>query len=164
MSEPLTFAGIYREYAKYVAGVSARMLGRDDADVDDVVQEVFWITSRNVERIHDMAAARPWLLTVTVRVVRSKLRRRRWRSFFHLDTTTEHVSAPGCSPSERALLGELYRALAKLPDDERIAWTLRHVEGERLQEVADACNIILATAKRKIAAAEEVLDEVLRDA
>jgi RNA polymerase sigma-70 factor (ECF subfamily) len=39
----------------------------------------------------------------------------------------------------------------------RIAWTLRMVEGLELAEVASACGCSLATAKRRIAAAEVVV-------
>lgn len=44
--------------------------------------------------------------------------------------------------------------LESLPLEERLAWSLRHVEGHALEEVAAACDCSLATAKRRIAAAE----------
>jgi RNA polymerase sigma-70 factor (ECF subfamily) len=47
----------------------------------------------------------------------------------------------------------VYRALDRLGTAERLAWTLRHVEGERLDAVAQLCGCSLATAKRRIAAA-----------
>ena len=50
-------------------------LGSGDADLDDVVQEVFWLASRRLARIADLIQARGWLATVTTRVVRRKLRR-----------------------------------------------------------------------------------------
>ncbi|MGH7439658.1 MAG: sigma factor-like helix-turn-helix DNA-binding protein [Polyangiaceae bacterium] len=53
--------------------------------------------------------------------------------------------------------------LGTLPTDDRIAWLLRHVQGERLQDVALACGCSLATAKRRIAAAQQVVQEALRD-
>jgi RNA polymerase sigma-70 factor (ECF subfamily) len=37
--------------------------------------------------------------------------------------------------------------------EQRLAWTLRHIEGERLEDVAARCGCSLATAKRRIAAA-----------
>jgi RNA polymerase sigma-70 factor (ECF subfamily) len=41
-----------------------------------------------------------------------------------------------------------------MPADRRIAWMLRRVEGLALHEVASACSCSLATAKRRIAAAD----------
>jgi RNA polymerase sigma-70 factor, ECF subfamily len=61
------------------------------------------------------------------------------------------------SPQERALLGELYRALDRLPAHQRLAWTLRHAEGLELAAVAQACDCSLATVKRWIGAAEAAL-------
>ena len=45
---------------------------------------------------------------------------------------------------------------------ERFAWVLRHVEGYQLEEVADACECSLATAKRWIAKADERVRQHVR--
>ena len=55
------------------------------------------------------------------------------------------------------MLEALYAALAALPVDERLAWTLRHVEGSTLEEVAVGCGCSLATAKRRIARVSRTL-------
>jgi RNA polymerase sigma-70 factor (ECF subfamily) len=162
--EPVSFDALFHRYAKYVAGVAFRLLGRDDDEVDDVVQDVFWIASRNLGRIYDLDAARPWLVTVAVRVVCRKLRRQRWKRMFVGEAPLANVPAPGVTPEERVLLARVYRVLDTVASGDRIAWLLRHVEGERLEDVAVACRCSLATAKRRIAAVESVLDEVLRDA
>jgi RNA polymerase sigma-70 factor (ECF subfamily) len=52
-------------------------------------------------------------------------------------------------------LAKVYAVLDALPSDERVAWSLRHVEGERLERVAELCGCSLATAKRRIAAAHQ---------
>ena len=54
-------------------------------------------------------------------------------------------------------MSEVYGALDGLPARERVAWTLRHVEGESLEQVALLCDCSLATAKRRIASAHEKL-------
>jgi RNA polymerase sigma-70 factor (ECF subfamily) len=147
-----------------VAAVAVRLLGRDDDEVDDVVQEVFWLASRRMDRLYDLGEARGWLVTATTRLVRRRLKRRRWRSLFWRQMPLQEVPAPGVTPEERALLLRLYRVLEGLPIEQRLAWVLRHLEGERLDDVARACGCSLATAKRRIGAAQRVLEEVLRDA
>jgi RNA polymerase sigma-70 factor (ECF subfamily) len=159
----IDFDTLFAGYASYVAGVAVRLLGRDDHEVDDVVQDVFWIAARRLGRIHSLEAARPWLVTVTVRTVGRRLRRRRWRRFFRADAEVVDVPASGLSPEQYAMLQRSYRLLDRIPDPDRIAWLLRHVEGERLQDVALACGCSLATVKRRIAAAQGALDEVLDD-
>jgi RNA polymerase sigma-70 factor (ECF subfamily) len=159
----VTFDALFRRYARYVAAIAVRLLGRDDHEVDDVVQDVFWLASRRMHRLQDIDGARGWLVTATTRLVRRRLRRRRWRALFRAHEPLRDVPAPGATPEQRALLARLYRVLEQLPIEARLAWVLRHLEGERLEDVARACGCSLATAKRRIAAAQHVLEEVLRD-
>ena len=157
------FDTIFNRYDSYVAGVAGRLLGRDDHEVEDVVQDVFWIAARRLVKIHSLEAARPWLVTVTVRVVGRRLRRRRWQRLFGTAADAVDVPADGMSPEQYALLQRMYRVLDTVPSHERVAWLLRHVEGERLQDVALACGCSLATAKRRIASAQAALAGVIDD-
>lgn len=160
---PPDFDSLFERYAGYVARVAARMLGRDDADVDDVVQEVFFTTLPRIHRIHSEEAARPWLMTVTVRTVQRILRRRKWRRLLLGESSADDVPATGVTAEQRVLLTRIYRALDEIDPKSRIAWILRNVEGEQLEDVADACGCSLATAKRRITATQELLMEVFRD-
>ncbi len=154
----------FREHASYVAAVALRLLGRDE-EVDDVVQDTFLRAMSGLGRLRDPAAVRGWLATVAVRVARRKLRARRLFAFVGLDGADNSIElcAPGAGPEEKALLHKVYGLLEKLPVDERIAWTLRHVEGEPLERVAELCGCSLATAKRRIARAHATLEERLDD-
>ena len=159
----VSFEALFARYSGYVAGLAARLLGSGDADLDDVVQDVFWLASRRIAKIPDLIQARGWLATVTTRVVRRKLQRRRFRAFFHGSARDVEVPAPGATAEERALLTRLYELLEQLPTDERLAWSLRYLEGEPLDAVAAACGCSLSTAKRRVNAAKSVIDEVFRD-
>jgi RNA polymerase sigma-70 factor (ECF subfamily) len=158
------FAGVFRRYSRYVAAVALRLLGRDD-EVDDVVQEVFLAALRGLGKLRDPEAVKAWLATVTVRVARRRLWKRRVRGMlgFGSEIDYEGLAAEGASADERALVGCVYRLLDAQPVRERLAWTLRHVEGEPLERVAQLCNCSLATAKRRIAAVQARLQEELAD-
>ena len=160
---PVSFDLLFRRYAGYVAGLAARLLGSGDSDVDDVVQDVFWLASRRIAKIADLTQARGWLATVTTRVVRRKLLRRRFRALFHASPVNVDVPAPGAGAEEHAMLARLYEVLEGLPTDQRLAWSLRYLEGEPLDAVAAACGCSLSTAKRRVNAAKTVIDEVFRD-
>lgn len=161
-SGPLGLEAAFREFSRYVAGIAHRILGRPD-EVDDVVQDVFMAAERGLGRLEQPEAIRGWLATVTVRVAWRRLRRRRLRMIVGLDDARDHldVASPDASPEERLLVARIYDALDDLPVAERLAWSLRHLEGERLERVADLCGCSLATAKRRIAAAHERLREVI---
>ena len=47
--------------------------------------------------------------------------------------------------------------------DQRLAWSLRYVEGEKLEQVAEHCGCSLATAKRRISAAHARIQAELED-
>jgi len=161
--EPVTFEALFSRYSRYVAGLASRLLGSGDADLDDVVQDVFWLASRRMSKIPDLIQARGWLATVTTRVVKRKLLRRRFRALFHASPNSGEVPARGATAEQHAVLARLYEVLEALPTDQRLAWSLRHLEGEPLDAVAAACGCSLATAKRRVAAAKNVIDEVFRD-
>jgi RNA polymerase sigma-70 factor (ECF subfamily) len=52
----------------------------------------------------------------------------------------------------------VYALLRTLPTDDRIAWTLRAIEGHDLETVARMASCSLATAKRRISRAQKTLD------
>ncbi len=161
---PVRFEALFERYSGYVAAVAARLLGSEDSDLDDVVQEVFWLASRRIAKIPDLIQARGWLATVTTRVVRRKLVRRRFRaSLFHAAPRKVDAPTRGATAEEYALISRLYEVLESLPIDQRIAWSLRYLEGESLDAIAAACGCSLSTAKRRVGAAKEVIDEVFRD-
>jgi len=161
---PVTLESAFRSYSGYVAAIAHKLLGRDD-EIDDVVQDVFLAALRGLRNLRHPRAIKQWLATVAVRVATRRLRMRKlkgWLGFgFARGASYEEVAAPGASPEQRALLCCVYAALDDLPVAERIAWTLRFVEGERLDAVARLCGCSLATAKRRIAAAHAALEKVL---
>jgi RNA polymerase sigma-70 factor (ECF subfamily) len=144
---------------------STALPARRDDEVDDVVQDVFLAATRGIGEVVEPDAIRGWLATVTVRAARRKLRARRLRAWVGLDRATdyERIASADASPEERSLLVRLYVALDTLPANQRIAWTLRAMEGQRLDVVAASCGCSLATAKRYIGAAQSRLEEMLRD-
>lgn len=162
---PITsIESLYRSHASYVAGIALRLLGRD-AEVDDVVQDVFLSAWKGIGALRDPGAVKGWLATVTVRVARRKLRMRRVKQFFRFDDDPqyENVPAPGASADERVLLAKIYALLDGLPVEQRLAWTLRYVERRQLEDVAKICGCSLATVKRRISAAQSTLDGVIHD-
>lgn len=163
-SAPLTFEGVFRDHARFVARVGLRVLGRR-ADVDDLVQDVFVTVLDRLDGIRDPKAIRGWLAVITVRMAQRRLRSRRMRIWLRLDGDHDYtqLADPAASAEDRVLVEQLYRALDRLPVRHRLAWTLRHVEELPLDEVAEACRCSRATTKRWIAAADAALREEVDD-
>jgi RNA polymerase sigma-70 factor, ECF subfamily len=62
------------------------------------------------------------------------------------------------STDQRAELALVDRLLRGMKPALRLAWMLRRVEGLELDEVALLCGCSLATAKRRIAEADAIVD------
>jgi len=161
---PESDAEVFERFAPYVARIGLRLLGRE-SDVDDLIQDVFIAAMRQRHQVRAPEAFRSWLAIIAVRTARRYLRKRRLRALVGIDTLapTLELRDSGMSPERRALLTRVYQVLDKMPVDQRIAWTLRYVEGEKLEEVAERCGCSLATAKRRIAAAHGRLEAELHD-
>jgi RNA polymerase sigma-70 factor (ECF subfamily) len=149
---------LYRRHVRYVAGMIGRLLG-DRTEAEDCVQETFAIALERIGTLRDGDAVRAWIAQIGVSQVRRRFRKRKLLRVFGLDrgaddATLEAFAWQGASPETHAELAKLWRALASLPTEQRLAWSLRHVEGNALDVVAVACGCSLATAKRRIAAAD----------
>jgi RNA polymerase sigma-70 factor (ECF subfamily) len=152
----------FRAYAPYVAAVARRLVGRDH-DLEDIVQDVFLASVRALPQMTHPEAIKGMLATITVRVATRRLRRRRARAFLRLDDAPDYaeVAAPTAEPEKRALLARIYALLDQLPAGIRVAWALRHIQGERLEDVARLCRCSLATAKRRISEGHLFIEEAL---
>lgn len=154
--DPRDREAVFRRFAPYVARIGLRLLGRHE-EIDDLVQDVFLDAQRGLDELREPGAIKGWLATVTVRKAQRRLKLRRMRRVLGLDEGADYtqVADDAADPTSRHTLAKVYAVLDSLPSDERVAWSLRHVEGERLERVAELCGCSLATAKRKIAAAHQ---------
>ena len=146
-----------------------RMLGDRD-ETDDVVQDTLETALGKLGSLREPDAFGGWLLSIAVRHVHRRLRRRRLALAFGFLTSAEGVEqleeqcAPFATAEQRAELALLDRALARLAPAERIAWTLRWIEGLELSEIASALDCSITTVKRRLQAADaEVRVHVARE-
>jgi RNA polymerase sigma-70 factor, ECF subfamily len=155
---------VYRRYCPYVARVVLRLAGRQ-MDVDDIVQDVFVEATRGIRGLRDPEAVKGWLAKITVRVVRRRLHVRRLRRFLGLDAAPDYAALAdtAASPVDRLLVRAVYRVLDELPVADRLAFSLHHIEGEKLDAVARLCGCSCATAKRRIARAQRAIEEKMGD-
>lgn len=149
---------LYRRHGPLLLARVGRLLG-DRAEAEDVVQDVFLRAFDHLPRLRDPAAFGSWLLRAAVHRVWGLARWRAVRRRFGLDRGAVEFLAPCAtvSPDDAVLIGEIDAALRELATADRIAWSLRVVEGLTLEEVAEACGCSLATAKRRIASARDQL-------
>lgn len=161
-SEPLAFESLYRRHAEFAFNLAVRIQG-SSSDVEDVVHDAFLKAQERLSDLRDSAAFRPWLGSIVVRLVRTRLRRRKLLGALGLTAPEpvdiDSLATVDADPEARALLAQVYALLQTLAADDRIAWTLRYVERHRLETVAVMMDCSLATAKRRIARAQRFLTD-----
>jgi RNA polymerase sigma-70 factor, ECF subfamily len=160
--EAAAFEALYRRHAAFALNLAVHIQGTT-ADVEDIVHDAFVRAHERLGELRDTASFRSWLGSIVVRLVRTRLRRRRLLTVLglsgHEPVDLEAVAAPEADPETRALLAQVYALLQTMPADDRIAWTLRHVDRHGLDAVATLTGCSLATAKRRIQRAQSYLSQ-----
>ena len=154
---------LYRRHAAFAIHLAARIEG-SNRDVEDIAHDAFVRAFERLNDLTDRNAFKSWLGAIVVHAVRSRMRRHRLMNLLGLGKSSEPVdldalASPDASPHVRAQIAQIYALLRTLPTDERIAWTLRCVEGHDLETVARMTRCSLATVKRRITRVQRFLDE-----
>lgn len=152
---------LYARHAPSLAGLLMRLLG-SRADTEDALHDTFMIAFDKLSALRDGVALLGWLQRIAVAQAHRRFRRAKLMRLFGMqlprpDAGLAELAAPDASPEVRTELGLVDVQLRRIGGRERAAWILRYVEGHELTEVARLCDCSLATAKRRIAAAERVV-------
>jgi RNA polymerase sigma-70 factor (ECF subfamily) len=158
---------LFRRHTAAVLRRSMRLVGRRQ-DAEDVAQDALAVAIDELHALRETEAFGRWLAQITVRQAHRYFRRRKLKRLLGLDrgyddATLESLARDDASPETRAELANIDAVLRVIDGADRVAWVLRVVEGEQLEAVAALCDCSLATAKRRIAAAQERIDRALDD-
>ncbi|HHL20173.1 MAG TPA: RNA polymerase sigma factor [Aliiroseovarius sp.] len=142
-------------------GFACRMLGGDRAEAEDVAQEAMLrLWKQAPDWRQGEAKVTTWLYRVVSNLCTDRLRRRR-----SVDIDAIPEPEDGAAPVTERLIAEdraraLIGALAALPERQRQAVTLRHIEGLANPEIAEILGIsveavesLTARGKRALATA-----------
>ncbi|HVK17048.1 MAG TPA: sigma-70 family RNA polymerase sigma factor [Fimbriiglobus sp.] len=166
---------VFREYAPRIYNLARRMLG-NDADAEDVTQDVLVQVVRKLHTFRGDAQLPTWLHRVTVNAAlahrEKRANRQKRESVTGDDEALEAIAAdpptagvrlprPGieATPDENILAAEqravIERAIAKLPEGFREVYVLADVEGLPNAEIADMLNLSVAAVKSRLHRARE---------
>ncbi|HZO12570.1 MAG TPA: RNA polymerase sigma factor [Polyangiaceae bacterium] len=153
---------LYRRHASFAFNLAVRIAGSSH-DVEDIVHDAFLRAFDSLPTLRNPKAFKSWLGSIVVHAVRSRLRRSRLLRVLGIGTRGEAIdidciASEEASPRTRAELAQIYALLQTLAPDDRIAWTLRFVEGHDLKAAADLCDCSLATIKRRIRRAQSYIE------
>jgi RNA polymerase sigma-70 factor (ECF subfamily) len=154
------FRTLYHRYARIVAARAYWVVG-DTCEVDDIVQETFIAAALGLHRLRDPGSLKAWLMIIATRRAQRCLAR---RSKARRTGRALRGTAPTASdPAGRASVEQLEEALERLSPRLRVPWVISRVVGEPLPTVAQQCGVSLATVKRRLAKADQLLKRSLGD-
>ena len=133
---------------------TARSILDNDSDAEDAAREAFLRAFRHIASFDAERELSAWLYKLTVNACRDVIRRKRRNEVAGIDSLDFVSHDPG--PFERASLQEqrelTRRAIARLPNKERAAITLRDLEGLTTAQVAAALGTTEATVRSQVSA------------
>ncbi|MES2180429.1 MAG: RNA polymerase sigma factor [Gemmatimonadota bacterium] len=156
-------SGDVRAFAALVDAYYARCLrfalhmlsSRDDAE--EAVQDTFVRVYRALPKYEEREAFEPWLFRILANRCRSAgARERRRAEFIEYGDVPEHP-APTGHDSAIAWREEIGIALATLPNEQREAFLLRHVEDLSYEDMATATGAGISALKMRVKRACDAL-------
>jgi len=163
--ESWAFDAFYRKHVERCYRLALRLVAHRE-DAEDVVQDAFSEAFRDLGQLKELGALGGWLRRIVVNRAHRRFRRRNLLRRLGIGPSEvvplEELGGPQISQESLVELRFVGAALNRASGSARTCWILRHVEGHSLAEVAELAGVSLATAKRRIADANAIL-QTLRE-
>ena len=161
---------LLKKYSKQVINTCYKfILSKEDAE--DLAQEVFIEVFQSIQHFRGDSKLSTWIYRIAVTKSLDEIKRRNRKKrlssigkALHIEDITNWVS--GGKPSdkdlyEKELFGEVLAALNKLPDNQRVAYTLSKIDGYSNPEIAEIMNTSLLSVESLIYRAKKKASDEL---
>jgi RNA polymerase sigma-70 factor (ECF subfamily) len=158
--DPTAFQTLVERHRSMVYRIAYQFAG-NHYDAEDIAQEVFLKVYRSLDRFRQDAQLTSWLYRIVMNACIDHRRRQSQvtSALFGEEAERRLLNTPEeCpGPEDRAYAGELGEVLeseiARLPHGQRIVFVMRHHQGLKLGESAEALGVAEGTVKRQLHAA-----------
>jgi len=159
----ITAEVVFREYAPRIYHIARRMLG-NDADAEDVTQDVLLQVIRKLDTYRGDSQLSTWLHRVTVNAALAYRQKRSNRQRRETNEASDQIleSAPANGPVRRWMVGPdepvlaaeqaavIEKAIEDLPVPFRDVYILADVEGLQNAEIADMLKLSVPAVKSRL--------------
>ncbi len=169
--DPSAFQALVERHRSMVYRVAYQFAGNHH-DAEDIAQEVFIKIYRSLDRFRQDAQLTSWMYRIVMNACIDHRRRQRPATAAPFGEEAEQrmlntpEDTPG--PEDRAYAGELGQVLeseiGRLPNGQRVVFVMRHHQGMKLCEIAEALGLAEGTVKRQLHAAVHRLRQALTQA
>jgi RNA polymerase sigma-70 factor, ECF subfamily len=158
--EPEAFAELVERTHRQAFTLAYRLVG-DRHEAEDVTQEAYLRVHRSLRTFRGESSVRTWLYRIVANTAMSHLRRR--GRFGDLGDETDLVTGVPEPAPEGAVIerDELRRALASLPDAQRIVVVMKDAYGFSCREIAEEMNVSEGAVKVRLHRARKRLKAFL---
>lgn len=146
---------------------------QDYQDAEDITQEVFLEVHNSIEKFRDDSEVSTWIYRIAVNrsldFLRAKKRKKRFTfltQLFHPETGTQlhevsHFDHPGIILENKERSQILFRAINKLPENQKSAFILYKIEGFSQKEIAGIMKLSEKAVESLIQRAKGNLKKIL---
>lgn len=147
------FGDLVRRYQRAVYSVVSRMVDNRD-DVDDIVQEVFVLSYKSIDRFRGNAAFSTWLYRIAVNTAIKQMKKTRIRQAPSMDDPLTGLSDTLSSPENESPEAQAERrdrdralreAIESLPDKHKAVVILHYFQNCNCEEIADVMECSVGT-------------------
>jgi len=137
----------------------ALSLAGNRTDADDLVQDTIERALRNLHQWQQGTRLDSWMFRIAQNLWIDQMRARRVRAVIsHDPEAAENVATDGARDAEaRLAFAETVKALAELPEEQRVVVSLVLVDGMSYREAADVLNVPMGTVTSRLARARAAL-------
>jgi RNA polymerase sigma-70 factor, ECF subfamily len=171
------FRVLVERHSRSIFRVVYRMTGNQQ-DAEEIVQETFLRAYKNLERFESRSNFGTWLYRIAVNRALDLLSSRKAQTQMQMkdacqisddpDPEKSHqIQLPAAGPGPDRLLisseikKKVAQALSLLTPAERVAFTMRHMEGRSIEEISLALNLKASAAKNSVFRAVQKLRQQL---
>jgi len=144
-------AEFYRKYRDEVSRIAYKVLG-PDADLEDVVQDVFVEAFRSIERFQGNAKVTTWLYRVCVNVALQRVRKRKRRPEGHIvdkdELPTHETPLRALERKDSARV--VYDVLETISPKKRVVFILHEIIGLSSREIAEIVRANVLTVRTRL--------------
>ena len=166
--DPSAFQAIVERHRSMVYRVAFQFAGNHH-DAEDIAQDVFIKVYRSLDRFRQDAQLTSWMYRIVMNTCIDHRRRHRLATAapFGEEAEQKMLNTPEDTPDpeERAYAGELGQVLeweiGRIPKGQRVVFVMRHHQGMKLGEIAEALGLAEGTVKRQLHAAVHRLRQAL---
>jgi len=162
---------LVKKYQHRIMNVLARYLRNPD-DVLDITQEAFIKAYRALPTFRGESAFYTWLYRIAINTAKNHLvaqSRRPTQGLVDNQEAEQYDSAdllrdnatPETLMQKEQVQAVIHQAFEELPEDLRMAISLRELEGMSYEEIADAMDCPIGTVRSRIFRAREAIDKKL---